>query len=392
MRRALPRYGSFDSRWKTNSSTKLLPVRGQITRSKLHFPTSAVYAGWMQTEQEVIGFVSICLSALLMSKFASGEGRRGLSREEVGKPRGALKAGLDLDWGVCDDMGPRECMEDTYQVMKGRDHIFASVYDGHGGSGSSQYLRSNFYGFISSVLMKNRRLLSDATVTVDELHDITKNLFTDVFETADSALIDHIASLGDPECWSGSTATMCLVGSLRLTCANVGDSKAVLCRAGKPIELSVDHRPTTLTTSGRGEIKRVVEAGGWVSQSRVCGVLAVTRALGDYEFKGGRFELLAELQDMDDRQAATATMQTPPVISIPHCVTLARSSEDEFLILATDGLWDTMNGAQAVTFVRTELKKTPDKSMQAVADALVARALRCRTQDNVACIVIKLNK
>ena len=210
------------------------------------------------------------------------------------------------------------------------------------------------------------------------------------FTAADSALIDHIATLGDPECWSGSTGTVCLVSRSLIVCSNVGDSKAVLCRQGKPIDLSDDHRPVSLSASGRSEIKRVNESGAWISQSRVCGILAVSRAFGDYEFKGGRFELLDELQSIEDKQAVKVNMQNPPVISNPHVSTLERSTDDEFIIMATDGLWDTMNSAQAVTFARSELKKNPLHTMQTIADSLVERALRCRTQDNVACIVINL--
>lgn len=40
------------------------------------------------------------------------------------------------------------------------------------------------------------------------------------------------------------------------------------------------------------EMDRVKRAGGWSVGGRVCGILAVSRAFGDYEFKGGRFDLL----------------------------------------------------------------------------------------------------
>ena len=70
---------------------------------------------------------------------------------------------------------------------------------------------------------------------------------------------------------------------------------------------------------------------------------------------------------------------------------LNRSTDDEFIIIATDGIWDVMNGSQAVTFVRSKLKSDPMLSMTEVADALLSGdALRNRTQDNIACIVIDL--
>lgn len=34
------------------------------------------------------------------------------------------------------------------------------------------------------------------------------------------------------------------------------------------------------------EVRRIKAAGGWVDQGRVCSVLGVSRAFGDFEFKG----------------------------------------------------------------------------------------------------------
>ena len=91
--------------------------------------------------------------------------------------------------------------------------------------------------------------------------------------------------------------------------------------------------------------------GGWVTQERVCGILAVSRAFGDYEFKGGRSELLEQFRYDGNLQATTSTLHAPPVIASPHVYELNSSTVDEFIIIATDGIWDVMNGSQAVTFV-----------------------------------------
>ena len=49
-------------------------------------------------------------------------------------------------------------------------------------------------------------------------------------------------------------------------CANAGDSRTVLCRAGKPLDMSVDHKPDQLP-----EKTRIEKAGGFVSDGRVNG-------------------------------------------------------------------------------------------------------------------------
>jgi serine/threonine protein phosphatase PrpC len=62
--------------------------------------------------------------------------------------------------------------------------------------------------------------------------------------------------------------------------ANVGDSRAIACIAGKEESLSSDHKPSYPI-----EKRRIRAAGGWVEANRVNGNLALSRALGDFVFK-----------------------------------------------------------------------------------------------------------
>ena len=80
---------------------------------------------------------------------------------------------------------------------------------------------------------------------------------------------------------SGCTANVVTMVGNTLLCANAGDSRAILCRAGRVVELSEDHKPTKKT-----ELERIIRAGGFVSPAgRIFGVLALSRAMGDYMFK-----------------------------------------------------------------------------------------------------------
>lgn len=90
--------------------------------------------------------------------------------------------------------------------------------------------------------------------------------------------------------------------------ANAGDARAVLCRGGKAIRLSYDHKG-----SDKREAQRIMDAGGFVMSGRVNGVLAVTRSLGDSSMK--EF-----------------------VVGSPYTTETELSDEDEFLILACDGV------------------------------------------------------
>ena len=91
--------------------------------------------------------------------------------------------------------------------------------------------------------------------------------------------------------------------------ANVGDARIVLCRNGRALRLSYDHKG-----SDENEGRRVANAGGLILNNRVNGVLAVTRALGD-----------AYMKDLVTGHPYT----TETVIQPDH---------DEFIVLACDGV------------------------------------------------------
>lgn len=80
---------------------------------------------------------------------------------------------------------------------------------------------------------------------------------------------------------AGCTSCVCLITPDTIYCSNAGDSRAVLgLKNGKLIELSHDHKP-----DNEGEMKRIKEGGGFVEDGRVQGVIAVSRAIGDWEYK-----------------------------------------------------------------------------------------------------------
>lgn len=63
-------------------------------------------------------------------------------------------------------------------------------------------------------------------------------------------------------------------------CANAGDSRTVLCKKNKAKDLSEDHKPELPS-----ERNRIEKANGYVEDKRVNGMLALSRALGDFEYK-----------------------------------------------------------------------------------------------------------
>jgi len=80
--------------------------------------------------------------------------------------------------------------------------------------------------------------------------------------------------------YAGCTATVVLITATDIICANAGDSRTVLCKAGTAVDLSKDHKPDDPIESAR-----IYKADGFIEESRVNGMLALSRALGDFEYK-----------------------------------------------------------------------------------------------------------
>ena len=116
-----------------------------------------------------------------------------------------------------------------------------------------------------------------------------------------------------------------------------GDSRCVLCRKGKALPLSHDHKPADPV-----ELGRIEAAGGFVTEAgRINGNLNLSRALGDLKYKG-------DFSRPPSKQIITAE---------PDVVKHDLQKGDEFIVLACDGIWDVMSNQQAVDFVSTRLKK-----------------------------------
>lgn len=137
----------------------------------------------------------------------------------------------------------------------------------------------------------------------------------------------------------GCTAVVCCVQPDALVVANAGDSRAVLCRRGVAIDLSKDHKPEDPL-----ERDRIHKAGGWVELDhgtvhRVNGDLNLSRALGDLEYK----------QDRD------RPPQSQVISAQPDLLTWRRDSDDDFLLIACDGIWDVLSSQKAVDFLMARL-------------------------------------
>ncbi|KAF8133793.1 PP2C-domain-containing protein [Boletus edulis] len=213
---------------------------------------------------------------------------------------------------------------------------FFGVYDGHGGSTVAKFAGKNVH----------KRLLAEEAYRKKRYDEAMKRAFLGT----DEDLLADPAHTRDP---SGCTAVAALLThDNKIYVANAGDSRSVISVKGEVKPLSYDHKPSNDT-----ERARIVGAGGYIEFGRVNGNLALSRALGDFEFKKN-YSLIPQ------KQAITSD----PDVTV-HEIT----NEDEFLVLACDGIWDCLTSQQVVDVIR--LKISEGKELSEIGEAICEHCL-----------------
>lgn len=118
------------------------------------------------------------------------------------------------------------------------------------------------------------------------------------------------------------------------------------------MELSKDHKP-----GNPEEEARINAAGHFVSDDRVDGNLALSRAFGDFQYK-----------DQKNKQAGDQAVTAKPDVT-----TYNRSADDKFIVCACDGIWDCLSNQEAADKMAEKLKKEmpkPDQFHVPVAEML----------------------
>nr|CAB3464308.1 unnamed protein product [Digitaria exilis] len=262
--------------------------------------------------------------------------------DEVGYMSGGWKS-VDgsLNCGYSSFRGKRASMEDFYDIKSSKiddkQISLFGIFDGHGGSRAAEYLKEHLF----ENLMKHPEFMTDTKLAISETYRKTDSEFLDAERNSHRD--------------DGSTASTAVLVGDHLYVANVGDSRAVISKAGKAIALSEDHKPNR-----SDERKRIESAGGivmWAGTWRVGGVLAMSRAFGN--------RLLKQF-----------------VIAEPEIQELEIDDELEFLIIASDGLWDVVPNEDAVSLVKME-------EPEAAARKLTETAFSRGSGDNITCIVVK---
>jgi serine/threonine protein phosphatase PrpC len=154
----------------------------------------------------------------------------------------------------------------------------------------------------------------------------------------------------------------------RITVANVGDSRAVLIKAsGRCIAMTEDHKPSAAV-----EHERIRAAGGFVSANRVDGQLAMSRAIGDWSYKGD----------------AHLPVTKQKVIALPD-VTVQTAEAGDALLLCCDGIVEQMTNEDAAAYVHAQMQQPSAAADPAVVmSGLLDYSLEKGSKDNMTAMLI----
>ncbi|XP_077696897.1 putative protein phosphatase 1N [Eretmochelys imbricata] len=268
--------------------------------------------------------------------------------------------GGGLRYGLGAMQGWRAHMEDAHTAQPQlpgslATWAFFAVYDGHAGSTVAQFCAHHLLGEL---------VVGEAFTGGVESPEAVKGAVREGFLHIDS----RMQALARAEGWehAGSTAVAVLVSPRHLYFINLGDSRALLCRAGRLTFYTEDHKP-----SRPRERERIENAGGTVLLQRVNGSLAVSRALGDFDYKAVAWR----------GQTEQLVSPEPEVYELARC-----PGEDEFLVLACDGVWDAFDTEGLCAFVRSRLQLGRDP--QAVCEEVLEAGLYKGSRDNMTCMVV----
>ncbi|RBQ72915.1 hypothetical protein VDGD_08880 [Verticillium dahliae] len=246
------------------------------------------------------------------------------------------------------------------------DWMFWGVFDGHSGWTTSAKLRQTLINTVANELNDTYKAAPGHSPAAEAVEAAIKAGFTKLDDEIVHQSVEKVLNSGSKTmaaellqpALSGSCALLSFYDSrsklLRVACT--GDSRAVLGRrsdSGKwtATALSVDQTGSNPDEAARmrklhpGE-DRVVHNG------RVLGGLEPTRAFGDATYKWSR-DISMRLRQAFFGRTPSPLLKTPPYVTAEPVVTTTKVNPEngDFLVLATDGLWEMLTNEEVVGLV-----------------------------------------
>jgi len=271
--------------------------------------------------------------------------------------------GQGYKWGSTAMQGWRTNMEDSHihQGNLGNLQTFGLfiVFDGHSGAQYANQVAKEFPSFLAG--QEPFSTLKDGD---DYDTEQIKAALRESFLKYDKQMqtVPNIST-------SGCTATGVLVTPKHFFMMNIGDSRSVVCRKNAFFFATEDHKPTHYS-----ERMRIEKAGGHVSQNRVNGQLAVSRALGDFEMKRNN-----------------ACDQISQLVSPEADVTVLERIEetDNFITICCDGIFDVMSNEEVVDYFK---KRIPYKRhLKDLCEDLADYCCHKGSKDNLSVMILNFD-
>lgn len=285
-------------------------------------------------------------------------------------------AGLEI--GHSSMQGYRRTMEDAHIIESFDtlpDHTLVAVLDGHAGAGTAIHASCRLPQIIEETSQWQKYVTLDDTDKGKEMGiDLVCQALVQAYINLDAELRESDFMDG-----SGSTAISAIITPTHVICANVGDSRCVIgtndSKANNCISMSEDHKP-----QNSEESQRITDAGGFVMYDRVNGELAMSRALGDFQYKDSLLPISSQM-----------------VTCYPDVSIHIRNENDNIVLLACDGIFDVMSNEDAINYLLKIVPKVPlttdtkgQESSQGLAESLIRLALSSGSTDNLSALIVKL--
>ncbi|MCL7029769.1 hypothetical protein MKW94_024586 [Papaver nudicaule] len=244
--------------------------------------------------------------------------------------------------------GRKAATEDRYSATVGilgdPKQAFFGVFDGHGGAKAAEF---------ASKHMEKNIMKELSSRGVEQIEEAVKAGYL----LTDSEFLKEGVR-------GGSCSVTALITNGHLVVSNAGDCRAVMSRGGISEPLTDDHKP-----SRPDERERIESLGGYVDYChggwRLQGTLAVSRGIGDQHLKQW-------------------------VIADPETKIFRLESDCEFLILASDGLWEKVSNDEAVDVVRTLCFDSNRRPLLTACKKIADMAVSRGSADDITVMLIKL--
>lgn len=328
--------------------------------------------------------------------------------------------------------GRRPNQEDTYliqtelqvgdsQAQVVPKHSLFAVFDGHGTSFASHYASEHFVSIlcnqptfveysstyqkkISNGSSRSGRAAKECRLESDKEILLLQSAVRATMLTLDAKILEEMISIENNNSESalakgsfdisdaGTTAIIVILTPNHIICANLGDSRAILQRdegnLQVTISLSTDHKP-----SNEAEKSRILKAGGVILSGKVEARLAVSRGLGDFDFKH-KPSVLTAAAILDDSESSTPCVdyvkpENQMISPVPEFTTLPRdNTKDKFLIVASDGIWDVLSNEKCSQLMLTIFSEGEESDALA-CEELLDQCYAKGSLDNMTAILLR---